>query len=410
MEQSLIFGGVNSSDYGIYISGEGVFNAPKRDAEAITIPGRNGQFLLDQGRFENIRVTYPAHCKCADLNEFRTLLSNYRNALASQIGYQRLEDTFNGDEYRMGVFVDGFESEPFGYSTASAFDLVFDCKPQRFLKIGEIPVPIESGDTITNPTLFDAHPLIKFNASGNGTMTIGNESVQFLNAPIGVIPLDLSHQKNINEQVASERSTINNTDAFLTGDAITVSPCSVSFSIETRTDFKSLAYASGQDVVIRPSRASANKYIVTLSLGNKQFAYGTDNTATYTATMNVTSEISSESGSVVINVTVHYSGVRTIFISWSRTSTYPSGVDVKPSAIVTDTEGTVNSTKNSLTGDLYMDLDIGEAYKIDGDTVVSINNFVNLGGELPTLPPGETEISFDNTISNVEITPRWWRV
>ena len=35
IENSITFGGVNSADYGIYISGEGVFNAPKRDVEMI---------------------------------------------------------------------------------------------------------------------------------------------------------------------------------------------------------------------------------------------------------------------------------------------------------------------------------------------------------------------------------------
>ena len=42
MMQSITFGGVNSADYGIYIGGEGVFNAPKREVEMIEIPGRNG--------------------------------------------------------------------------------------------------------------------------------------------------------------------------------------------------------------------------------------------------------------------------------------------------------------------------------------------------------------------------------
>ena len=70
----------------------------------------------------------------------------------------------------------------------------------------------------------------------------------------------------------------------------------------------------------------------------------------------------------------------------------------------------VDSTANSLTGDLYIDLDIGEAYRIENGGVVSINNFVNLGGELPVLAPGNTTITYDNTISNFKITPRWWKI
>ena len=54
------FDGENSKDYGVYITGSGVFNAPERDVEMISIPGRDGAFAQDMGRFSNIEVTYPA--------------------------------------------------------------------------------------------------------------------------------------------------------------------------------------------------------------------------------------------------------------------------------------------------------------------------------------------------------------
>ena len=48
----IIFGGVDSSDYGIYISGTGTYNAPERAVEFVTVPGRNGAIAMDQGRYE----------------------------------------------------------------------------------------------------------------------------------------------------------------------------------------------------------------------------------------------------------------------------------------------------------------------------------------------------------------------
>lgn len=131
------FGGVKSSDYGIYVSGEGTFNAPERDVELIEIPGRNGDFSLDKGRFKNITVTYPAFNYETNLTDFRTRLSDFRNALKSKLGYQRLEDTFHPDEYRMATFVDMIDVNPVMYNTASTIELTFNCKPQRFLKSGE---------------------------------------------------------------------------------------------------------------------------------------------------------------------------------------------------------------------------------------------------------------------------------
>ena len=58
--KALEYDGVSSRTYGVYITGEAVYNAPERDVEMITIPGRNGAFALDNGRFENIEVTYRA--------------------------------------------------------------------------------------------------------------------------------------------------------------------------------------------------------------------------------------------------------------------------------------------------------------------------------------------------------------
>ena len=173
---SIIFGGVNSADYGIYISGEGVFNAPKRDVEMISIPGRNGAFALDKGRFENIEVTYPAfNFEPDDYASFAQNLSDFRNAISSLRGYQRLTDTFHPDEYRMATYISGLEVKPIKYNTASEFNIVFDCKPQRWLTSGETAITVSSGDTVTNPTLFESSPLLE--VEGYGNININGETI-----------------------------------------------------------------------------------------------------------------------------------------------------------------------------------------------------------------------------------------
>ena len=59
---------------------------------------------------------------------------------------------------------------------------------------------------------------------------------------------------------------------------------------------------------------------------------------------------------------------------------------------------------------MYIDLDIGEAYKYDGDEIVSVNSAVLLGANLPVLPPGDTVITYDNTITSLQIVPRYWKL
>ena len=102
--RGLTFDGVNSLNYGIYLTGEAVYNAPDRAVEMISIPGKNGAIALDQGRFENIEVTYLAGCFAANQADFATKVSAFRNALASRYNYKRLSDDYNTDEYRVGLY------------------------------------------------------------------------------------------------------------------------------------------------------------------------------------------------------------------------------------------------------------------------------------------------------------------
>ena len=141
------FNGVRAADYGIYVTDVNVFNSAARDVEYIEIPGRDGAFALDRGRFQNISVVY----KCAmtqDTDEdFATAISEFRNAIASTKGYKRLEDDIHTDEYRMGVFSKGLEAPTLNTKTAT-FDVEFNCQPQRYLKSGEIPRTI--GGSVVN--------------------------------------------------------------------------------------------------------------------------------------------------------------------------------------------------------------------------------------------------------------------
>lgn len=174
------FGNVRSSDFGIYISGEGTFNAPVRKGSVVSVPGRNGDLFIDGGAFENIEVTYPAYFYEPTLQDFSTTINNFRNAMLGQKGYQTLTDTFNTGEYRKGLFVAGLEVSPVMYNTAATFDLVFNCKPQRFLTSGQTyyTVPADTDYTFTNPTPFDSFPYMELNSGYYGaTITINGVAI-----------------------------------------------------------------------------------------------------------------------------------------------------------------------------------------------------------------------------------------
>ena len=168
----LIYDGVDSRDFGVFISGDGAFNAPARRGEMITIPGRNGYLFMDEGVFENIEVEYPAFIGTGYERVFRQKLGDFRSALTSRGNYKRLTDTYHPDEFRLGVYLSGLETEPENITRAGKFTLKFDCKPQRFLVSGEVPHIFTRNGIITNPTIFASYPIIK--VTGNGTVGIGD--------------------------------------------------------------------------------------------------------------------------------------------------------------------------------------------------------------------------------------------
>lgn len=165
------YAGTSSRTYGILIDSHTGYHAPERDYDTVEVPGRNGTLTVDNGRYQNVDLTY--HCGIgvgfhAKYNQFRAWLMSYT-------GYRRLEDTYHTDQYRMARVKSAPSPEYFVRGRAGTFDVTFDCKPQRFLKSGETQQTFSSGGSITNPTLYPALPLVR--VYGTGTLTIGSVTI-----------------------------------------------------------------------------------------------------------------------------------------------------------------------------------------------------------------------------------------
>ena len=69
-----------------------------------------------------------------------------------------------------------------------------------------------------------------------------------------------------------------------------------------------------------------------------------------------------------------------------------------------------DSTVEVLGHPTYIDCEVGEAYRIEDGEYKSANARVALGSDLPVLAPGSNTIIFDNTVTDLKIAPRWWRI
>lgn len=167
------FNGESCRDYGIYVSGSGTFNAPELDVISYEIPGRNGELIISNERYKNLEVVYPAFIR----SNFRYNAARARAWLLSPQGYCRLSDDYHPYEYRLGRFKGPIDFDMRFLNMSGECNLIFDCKPQRYLTSGEQAKIFAAANTLANPTLFPARPLITVYGTGSGTITIGETTV-----------------------------------------------------------------------------------------------------------------------------------------------------------------------------------------------------------------------------------------
>ena len=405
------FDGTSSRNYGVYITGQGVFNAPERNVEMVEIPGRDGAYALDKGNFNNIEVTYPASIVADSSADFADAVSDLRNFLCSKVGYCRLEDEYNPNEYRMAIYKSGLEVSHEGLQTGE-FDITFECKPQRWLTSGETATAVADGGKMTNPTLFDAKPLLQL--VGYGDISWNGQTISLYDNPVGQVTvyggggntLSLTFTATIDDSLAS------------VGDDITLATNGVSFAYvvsvnggygnTTKTLSNDKIAITNANQWISGGTYYINKTIAFNPTDNILFTYGTSSTISSTGTFTYdTYDYSIETNTVTLSLAYDGANTFTFSASFSLSQYFTEVASYRKITFKTITLDSSSVASGILS---YIDLDVGEAYRDYSGTYVPINNLVSLPVKLPVLPPGETTINYDNTFTSVKFTPRWWKV
>lgn len=169
--RTLKYGSVLSSDYGVYIIGQSVDDGAERDMDIITVPGRSGDLHIDKKRYKNISVTYT----CVIVSEAARRYEEFIDALLCEGMNQRIEDGVHPEWTRQGTLRGSVKPSLSRFRDLYRFDLTFDCAPQKWLKSGEIEIPINGTYNIFNPTRHKAMPLMK--VTGAGTIAFGGDRI-----------------------------------------------------------------------------------------------------------------------------------------------------------------------------------------------------------------------------------------
>ena len=172
----IVYGGEASTDYGIVVSEAPSFDKPQRQTTVFNVPGRNGSVLFQADAFNDVTRSYRTWIADYDKVDLTEAVQAFTAMLYSKKGYQRLEDSFEPDIFRLAYFSGGQEitNEMTQYGETT---IQFTCRPERFLKSGEVEVEVANGDSIFNPTRFDAKPLIYIEGTDDIEIDIQGQTI-----------------------------------------------------------------------------------------------------------------------------------------------------------------------------------------------------------------------------------------
>ena len=133
----LIFDGVDLEErWGFMVDGVKTWDVPKRDQEAVHIPGRNGDLIIDKGCWKNVDITYHFLIKDRWIEKF----DDFCAWISQRNGYYQLEDPERHPGiYRMAAILDDIKPTLWFRHKTGIFDITFSCKPQKYLFEGEEP-------------------------------------------------------------------------------------------------------------------------------------------------------------------------------------------------------------------------------------------------------------------------------
>ncbi len=411
MSDYFIFGNIDTRNYeGISVYFDEVDTTPKRVGEFIEIPNRNGSLFLDSGRYEDVPHTYDIIA--LSFQNGRNLI----NALASKVGHHRLEDSFNTGEYYSAVFDTEVSPTVTMERDKFSFKVMFTRKPQRWLTSGETAVTVANNGTLTNPTLFDASPMLE--VEGYGTIAFNGHEIEIADVVMGEVEIGSAKTFGLYNPFYYV-ITVAQKASYNTGDTLSMLQSVFSFSLHTSQYDSDYVIASA--TATDSNSAFSTEFVNTTasyayfktSISPLSFTAGTDATFTDTITISATMRDSSTK-TFTVGIKVSYEAEGSYSQSYFDVkiddTSLPQYYFARKESGSSCAGIIADSTVSILGHPTYIDCDLGEAYMIKNGTPISLNQYIDLGSDLPKLASGTNTFTKSNTVTQLKVTPRWWKV
>lgn len=172
------FKNISSFDNKLIITDKNTFKGASRDITYKSIPGRSGDLIIDNKRYNNAIIKYNVEVFNTEVYNLIELAYKIKNWLLAGVGYFPLYDSYDDKYYRMASYfdeVDIIETLP---QVGKAI-FKFNCKPFKYSKDGQFKKEYAEAFTLKNPEHFGSKPYIKITGSGDITLSVNNSSFNF---------------------------------------------------------------------------------------------------------------------------------------------------------------------------------------------------------------------------------------
>lgn len=173
----ITFHGVTSDSLGLVVESFPSYSVPSKKVTAFEVAGRNGDILYSQNAYHNVIQAYD--CYINGGSNLSATIQGVIEWLVNNDGYQRLEDSYTANQFRL-AYCSNVNEVANALNRFGRCTIEFSCYPQRFLTSGETEISIVSPHTLTNPTSYEAKPLIYVDSSTDGTIDIDGVSIDCL--------------------------------------------------------------------------------------------------------------------------------------------------------------------------------------------------------------------------------------
>lgn len=174
------------SEFGCAILEPPIRSFPIKDIEAVEVPGRSGNLIIDKGRYKNITIKYKvATIPTMMCEQLEDKLREIKAWILSGT-YGKLIDENFGSGYYI-AYCSNISDPTTSFDGIAEFYITFSCKPLFYLNVGLQTISKEKpADTdnfhfkIFNLGTYEALPKIRIYGSGAITILINNLSCKII--------------------------------------------------------------------------------------------------------------------------------------------------------------------------------------------------------------------------------------